>query len=102
VISAPSAKALPRRWRRSNNAERTSWCADNLRELVAGMNELAGNQLLDHDHLRREIEARDLQLDNPFAKDAQVMASITLVAIAAIDWCARPSRIAFSIRPMDR
>jgi uncharacterized protein len=30
--------------------------------------------LLDHDHLRREIEARDLQLDNPFAKDAQVMA----------------------------
>jgi predicted oxidoreductase len=47
---------------------------DNLRELVAGMNELAGNQLLDHDQLRREIEARDLQLDNPFAKDAQVMA----------------------------
>jgi uncharacterized protein len=47
---------------------------DSLRELVAGMNELAGNHLLDHDHLRREIEARDLQLDNPFAKDAQVMA----------------------------
>jgi len=47
---------------------------DSLRELVAGMNELAGNHLLDYDHLRREIEARDLQLDNPFAKDAQVMA----------------------------
>jgi predicted oxidoreductase len=47
---------------------------DSLRELVAGMNELTGNHLLDHDHLRREIEARDLQLDNPFAKDAQVMA----------------------------
>ena len=47
---------------------------DNLRDLVAGMNELAGSRLLDHDHLRREIEARDLQLDNPFAKDAQVMA----------------------------
>jgi predicted oxidoreductase len=47
---------------------------DNLRELVSGMNELSGNQLLDHDHLRREIEARDLQLDNPFAKDAQIMA----------------------------
>ena len=47
---------------------------DNLRELVAGMNELTGSQLIDHDHLRREIEARDLQLDHPFAKDAQVMA----------------------------
>jgi predicted oxidoreductase len=47
---------------------------DSLRELVAGMNELTGNQLLDHDHLRREIEARDLQIDNPFAKDAQIMA----------------------------
>jgi predicted oxidoreductase len=47
---------------------------ENLRELVAGMNELTGSQLLDHDHLRREIEARDLQLDNRFAKDAQVMA----------------------------
>jgi len=47
---------------------------DNLRELVCGMNALSGDQLLDHDHLRREIEARDLQLDNPFAKDAQIMA----------------------------
>jgi predicted oxidoreductase len=47
---------------------------DTLRDLVAGMNQLAGNSLLDHDHLRREIEARDRQFDNPFAKDAQVMA----------------------------
>jgi predicted oxidoreductase len=47
---------------------------DTLRELVAGMNQLAGNQLLDHDDLQREIEARDRQFDNPFAKDAQVMA----------------------------
>jgi predicted oxidoreductase len=47
---------------------------DTLGELVAGMNQLAGNSLLDHDHLRREIEARDRQFDHPFAKDAQVMA----------------------------
>ena len=47
---------------------------ENLRELVVGMNQLAGNDLLDHDHLLREIEARDRQFHNPFAKDAQVMA----------------------------
>ena len=47
---------------------------DTLEELVAGMNALAGNTLLDIAHLRREIEARDLQFDNPYAKDAQVMA----------------------------
>ncbi len=47
---------------------------DNLEELVAGMNALAGNNLLDLAHIRREIEARDLQFDNPFSKDSQVMA----------------------------
>jgi uncharacterized protein len=47
---------------------------DTLGDLVAGMNQLAGNQLLDLDQLRREIEARDRQFDNPFAKDGQIMA----------------------------
>jgi predicted oxidoreductase len=47
---------------------------DNLADLVAAMNQLAGNHLLDHEQLRREIEARDLQFDNPFAKDSQTMA----------------------------
>ena len=47
---------------------------DNLADLVAAMNQLAGNNLLDHEQLRREIEARDLQFDNPFAKDSQTMA----------------------------
>ena len=47
---------------------------DNLSDLVAAMNQLAGNNLLDHEQLRREIEARDLQFDNPFAKDSQTMA----------------------------
>ena len=47
---------------------------DTLEELVAGMNALAGNSLLDTAELRREVEARDRQFDHPFAKDAQVMA----------------------------
>lgn len=47
---------------------------DNLDDLVIGMNELAGSQLLDIAHLRQQIEARDLQFDNPFAKDGQIMA----------------------------
>jgi predicted oxidoreductase len=47
---------------------------DNLRDLVAGMNELAGEPLLDHDRLSLQIAARDREIDNPFSKDAQVMA----------------------------
>ena len=47
---------------------------NNLDDLVAGMNALAGNQLLDVAKLREEIEARDREFDNPFTKDSQVMA----------------------------
>lgn len=47
---------------------------DTLEQLVEGMNALAGNQLLDIAHIRREVEARDRQFDNPYAKDGQVMA----------------------------
>ncbi len=42
--------------------------------LVARMNDLAGEALLDPAALRAEIEARDRQIANPFAKDAQVVA----------------------------
>lgn len=45
-----------------------------LRELVAGMNALAGNELLDHDVVHRQILARDRELDNDFGKDAQIAA----------------------------
>ncbi|RJO73811.1 FAD-binding dehydrogenase [Nocardia panacis] len=48
--------------------------ADTLRELVAGMNEIARGPKLDHDDLERQIAARDSQIANGFAKDAQVMA----------------------------
>jgi uncharacterized protein len=47
---------------------------DNFRDLVAGMNHLAGNEFLNHDRLLAEVQARDGQFDNPFAKDGQVMA----------------------------
>ena len=46
---------------------------DNLDDLVAGMNELVDVKL-DGAKLRTQIEARDAQMDNPFTKDAQVMA----------------------------
>ncbi len=45
-----------------------------LEELVAAMNALAGNDLLDIAHIRREVEARDGQFSNAFAKGGQVMA----------------------------
>jgi len=47
---------------------------DNLRDLVTAMNALAGEPLLDHDRMLAQIEARDREIDNPFAKDAQVIA----------------------------
>ncbi|SLN31614.1 KsdD-like steroid dehydrogenase [Falsiruegeria litorea R37] len=47
--------------------------ANTLGDLVRGMNQLGGN-LIDEDHLRAQIEARDAQMDNPFTKDAQIMA----------------------------
>ena len=45
-----------------------------LPELVEAMNTLAGEQMIDHDRLRLQIEARDREIANPFAKDAQVTA----------------------------
>ncbi len=47
--------------------------ANTLTELVSGMNHL-GDGLIDEAHLRAQIEARDSQVDNPFSKDAQMMA----------------------------
>ncbi|WP_412062832.1 FAD-binding dehydrogenase [Rubrivirga sp. IMCC45206] len=47
---------------------------DALGDLVAGMNTLEPEPGLDPDHVRRQIEARDRQIDNPFAKDAQILA----------------------------
>ncbi|MEV6238510.1 FAD-binding dehydrogenase [Lentzea sp. NPDC051838] len=46
---------------------------NNLPDLVAGMNQLTGQNLVDLDSLRRQIVVRDQQVDNPFTKDVQVM-----------------------------
>lgn len=48
--------------------------ADNLGDLVAGMNKLTDTPLLDYEHLKAQIELRDLQVGNPFSKDAQITA----------------------------
>ena len=48
--------------------------AGTLSELVTKMNALEGNSLLPLDKIEAEIKARDAQVDNPFTKDAQMMA----------------------------
>ena len=45
-----------------------------LESLIAGMNQVAGGNLLNAEAMRAQIEARDREMDNPFSKDAQVMA----------------------------
>ena len=46
---------------------------DDLRSLVAGMNELARGPQLDYDHIERQVLARDREIANRYTKDAQVM-----------------------------
>ncbi|GHD85885.1 FAD-binding dehydrogenase [Streptomyces naganishii] len=46
--------------------------ADTLEDLVAKMNALTDKPLLEAAAVRRQIEARDLQVTNPYSKDAQV------------------------------
>ncbi|MFK7752904.1 MAG: FAD-binding dehydrogenase [Sedimentitalea sp.] len=48
--------------------------AQNLPDLVRGMNQVAGGALIDETKLRAQIESRDMQVDNPFSKDAQITA----------------------------
>lgn len=47
--------------------------ADNLTDLVAKMNEISGDNLLDVGKIQAQIEDRDRQLDNKFSKDQQIM-----------------------------
>ena len=46
--------------------------ADTLDQLIGKMNGLTEKPLLDVAEVRRQIEARDLQIANPFSKDAQI------------------------------
>src|SRR4030095_5538605 len=46
---------------------------DNLADLVNAMNGLVGDNLLKLEYLKAQIEERDLEIENPYVKDAQVM-----------------------------
>ncbi|MGG7463757.1 FAD-binding dehydrogenase [Plantibacter sp. YIM 135347] len=48
--------------------------ADTLTELIAGMQELSPDVLLDGDRITAEVEARDREIDNAFTKDLQITA----------------------------
>ena len=48
--------------------------ADNVPDLVAGMNDVAGNDLLDARAVEEQVVARDREIDNAFTKDLQVTA----------------------------
>ncbi|HEY8913750.1 FAD-binding dehydrogenase [Lacisediminihabitans sp.] len=48
--------------------------ADTLGDLLDGMQRLTPEVAIDAERVRREIEARDRELANPFAKDAQINA----------------------------
>lgn len=46
--------------------------ADNLENLVRGMNGVTSEPLLDYSGLRRQIEERDAEVRNPYSKDTQI------------------------------
>ncbi len=48
--------------------------AEDLGDLVKGMNALTGEELIDGAALEREIQARDRELENPYTKDLQITA----------------------------
>jgi uncharacterized protein len=48
--------------------------AEDLRDLVDGMNRLTGESMIDVDAVERLVAARDREIDNPFTKDAQLTA----------------------------
>jgi predicted oxidoreductase len=48
--------------------------ADSLPELVDGMNKLAGSDLVKLDELKRQLAARDREMDHAFTKDLQITA----------------------------
>lgn len=48
--------------------------SQSLEELVEGMNRLTDETLLDYEHIKAQIEARDREIENKFSKDTQVTA----------------------------
>jgi uncharacterized protein len=48
--------------------------ADTLADLVSGMNKLTGENLLNMETIKLQLEARDREIDNKFTKDLQITA----------------------------
>src|SRR5690625_383624 len=48
--------------------------ADSIESLVVKMNQLIGEKRLDIEKVRRQVEARDREIDNTFTKDLQITA----------------------------
>ncbi|WP_313892803.1 FAD-binding dehydrogenase [Psychrobacillus sp.] len=48
--------------------------ANNLADLVSGMNKITGENLLNLEHIERQLKARDREMDNKFTKDLQITA----------------------------
>lgn len=48
--------------------------ANNLQDLVAGMNRLSGENLLNYKEIEYQMKARDREMDNKFTKDLQITA----------------------------
>jgi uncharacterized protein len=48
--------------------------SDGLEDLINRMNKLTGENLLDFSEVKRQIEARDREIDNKFTKDLQITA----------------------------
>lgn len=48
--------------------------ADTLEELVAGMNDITGENLIQLEEIERQLLARDREIDNTFTKDLQITA----------------------------
>ncbi|KAK9247441.1 3-ketosteroid-delta-1-dehydrogenase [Lipomyces tetrasporus] len=68
---------------------------DSLSQLVDGMNKLAeesGGPLLEFEQVRKEIDLRDIQIENAYSKDAQVM----LIRNARNYW---PDKISRVVKP---
>ncbi|KAK1247672.1 hypothetical protein MKX07_000560 [Trichoderma sp. CBMAI-0711] len=73
---------------------------DTLKELVAGMNELAKERngpVLDYDRIKEVVDARDDQFNNAYSKDAQAM----LIHNARSYWIDKRSRVAAPHKLLD-
>ncbi|PTB73376.1 hypothetical protein M440DRAFT_1393964 [Trichoderma longibrachiatum ATCC 18648] len=73
---------------------------DTLKELVAGMNELAKERngpVLDYDKIKEVVDARDDQFNNAYSKDAQAM----LIHNARSYWIDKRSRVATPHKLLD-